>query len=170
MASLVELKGNVKLSENTGSALTLYKPITPAYTYPIAAGNIGEVVIGTLIPADGEAFANQTIKIYSTISLTKGNWIVSGFMHATFPSLTTMTFLLVFIEMSGTTNAHGLIQEANTYTNNTGTELGISRVVTALINITESMTASLKTQFTFSGTSPKVFTYFPFQFKAVRVG
>jgi len=33
MATLTELKGNVKLSEDTGAALTLYKPITPAYAY-----------------------------------------------------------------------------------------------------------------------------------------
>ena len=170
MATLAttELKGIVTLS-SAGGTLTINAPIKPAYTYPIAAGNIGYIIDGTLIPSNNEVFANGIAKIYSTINLTAGTWLVNGFTLASCPVGTNITFVESFLE--NTTSAsvkevYSIVQNCSPSSPTTLTTMSFN--CTAIIPVVVTSSVSLIMICKFTGSAPYVFNH-EFRFKAIRI-
>jgi hypothetical protein len=159
---------NIALGALTGvGVLTLNKPITPAYAYPVASGKIGEIVSGTLIPPNAQAYANLVPKVLTTITLTTGVWLMSGSSIVNIPANSLVTQLETWIENNTTSDVYSFSCILNQQ-NSTATAKFIAFPMSVSIYVATTATFSQKVNVTFTGTVPTVNDY-QFKTQAVRI-
>jgi hypothetical protein len=163
---------NIRGDVNIGSigatpSITINNPLTPAYTYPIASGKIGEIVSGTLIPPNLQAYANLVPKVLTTITLTPGIWLMSGSSIVNIPANSLVTQLETWIENNTTADVFSFSCILNQQ-NSTATDKFIAFPMSVSIYVSATATFSQKVNITFTGTAPTVNNY-QFKTQAVRV-
>lgn len=157
---------NIALGALTGAgATTLNKPLTPAYAYPVAIGTIGQIVAGTLTPPNGQAYADNVVKVLTTFTLTPGIWLVSGSSIVNIPAGCLATQMETWIENNSNSNVFSfsgiLNQQNSTLINNF-----VAFPISVAIFVSATATFSQKVKMRFTATAPTVNDY---QFKTQGV-
>jgi hypothetical protein len=147
----------------TNTAITLNSPITPAYTYPIASGNIGQLITGTFVPVNGSAYSSSYLTL-SSITITAGTWIVSTFSITFISNATNITY--VESGLFTATQTYALFQ--NRYPSNISSTNSISIPLCSIINVSGSTVVSHKVLIYFTGTAPTC-SNFEYRLQAVRI-
>ena len=145
------------------NSVTFGQPLTPAYTYPIASGKIGQIVVGSLTPANNEAFTTSTDKTYTTLSLTTGVWLITGSTLANIPATCSITQAQAFIKDGS--SVYSLSQITNQIG---GTSIYLNMLVSNSIYVSSNRTYSIIMNIAFTGTAPTV-NNFEFRCQAVRL-
>lgn len=111
-----------------------------------AAGNVGELITASVIQGSATSLSNATPKTVTSISLTAGDWDVSGTVYFTLGATTVVLELAAGISntdnsLSGTAGAYTDIRYASgTVQANTGTDMGVQ---SPLIQKTLSATTTI---------------------------
>jgi hypothetical protein len=131
-----QILGNVNLCENTGTALTIYKGLTPQYRpSSLASTQIGYIVEDPLIANKDIATSGDT-SLTDAINLTTGVWLISYNVRFVSSAPSTITALTVFINYPfGTLPTSALGQNTNN-----------STMITSLIGYTGTGIVTVETK------------------------
>lgn len=146
----------------TANTQLIAQGITDGSTSP-AAGKIGQVVSSTVASGSAVALTTGTVADVTNISLTAGNWLVSGHVVYTVTSSTpTVTNETVFLGTASGNNTTGRDTAVNTGRSSSGATATSDDSVdmpTHYLQVSGTTTYYLKASSTFTGGNISAFGY-----------